>query len=212
MSILLREATLDDVERIIDVHFSAFGTETVSLQTLPRASGTGRAFWKPSIVEAIQGKKHTHVLVVTDDDAAAASDQIIAFAKWRAPGAPIVDPPPASAWPQDGNPELGARFFGRFAEVHREIMGEKPHWYLELVCTHRSANGRGAARRLLEWGLGRADEEGREVYLEATEEAEGIYKGKFGFEVVRREDIDIGKEVIDAPFMVRQPVRAGESQ
>ncbi|KAL2207825.1 acyl-CoA N-acyltransferase [Sarocladium strictum] len=201
MSISLREATLEDVEAICDVYLSAFSEETVSLQTLPRESGTGRAFWKAATIEDIKSHK-THVLVITDD---ADSDKIIAYGKWKPPGVPIEDPPSAEHWPQDGNSELGPRFFGRFAALHREIMQGREHWYLELVVTHKAAGGRGAARKLMEWGLERADRDGLPTFLEATREGEPIYEKKFGFKVVRREKIDVDTEIIDAPFMVREP-------
>lgn len=198
MPIALREATLDDVEAICDVNLSAFSEETVSLQTLPRESGTGRAFTRPSVVEAIQGSDY-HVLVITDDEL---SDEVIAFAKWKIPGAAITDPPPASAWPQDGDPQLAVKFFGSFARAHREIMGDRRHWYLELVATRKGAGGKGAASRLMNWGLERAQRDGLPVFLEATKEAEGIYEGKFGFKVVKRQVIDVKTEMIDVPFMV----------
>lgn len=192
---------MEDVDQICDVNLSAFSDETVSLQTLPRESGSGRAFLKESFIKDINDPK-VHVLVVTDD---ADSDRVIAIAKWKSPGAAIPDPPPAHLWPQDGNPELAVRFFGKFVRGHREIMKDRDHWFLELVATDKNAGGRGAASRLLKWGLERADRDGLPAYLEATDVGEPIYEKKFGFRVVRRDMIDVGTKVIDVPFMIREP-------
>lgn len=201
MAISLREATLDDVERICDVFLGAFSDEPVSQRTLPRESGTGRKFWKKGLLNALHDLK-THVLVVTDD---ADSSHVIAFAKWKSPGSEIDAPPPAHLWPQDGDPELAVSFFGRFAEKHREVMGDRRHWFLELVATDRKAGGKGAASKLLQWGLDKANEDGLPAYLEATQAGEPIYERKFGFRAVQREKIDVGTCVIDVPFMVREP-------
>ncbi|KAH8177140.1 hypothetical protein LIA77_02222 [Sarocladium implicatum] len=200
MGITLREATLADADAICDVNFSAFSEDAVNVQTLPLESGTGPAFWKQGLVKVLESPDY-HVLVITDSD----TDQVIAFANWKRPGAPITEPPPASAWPQDGDPELAVRFFGTFSRVHKEIMGDKKHWYLELLATRRDAGGRGAARALLSWGLERAERDGVPVFLEATEEAEKIYSGKFGFKVLRREKVDVKTKVIDLPFMLWEP-------
>lgn len=192
---------MDDAEQICDVNLSAFSDETVSLQTLPRESGSGRAFWKPSIIRDINDP-NTHVLVVTDD---ADAGRVIAFAKWKPPGSPITDPPAAHLWPQDGNPELAVRFFSLFTRGHREVMKDQPHWFLELLATDKNAGGRGAASKLLQWGVDRADRDGLPAYLEATAAGEPIYEKKFGFRAVRRDEIDVGTKVINVPFMIREP-------
>lgn len=59
-------------------------------------------------------------------------------------------------------------------------MGDRKHWYLELVATRQEYQGRGAAGQLLRWGVERADEEATECYLEASPEGKPIY-GRFGF-------------------------------
>lgn len=92
-------------------------------------------------------------------------------------------------------------------------MGERKHWYLELVGTRPEWQGKGAAGMLLRWGLERADADGVEAYLEASPKGRPIYE-KFGFSEVERLVVDLeaigeGKDVGDGEkefvevFMVR---------
>jgi hypothetical protein len=64
-------------------------------------------------------------------------------------------------------------------------MGEKKHWYLELVAAIPEEQGKGATGILLIWGIRKADEEDTETYLEASPDGKPIYE-HYGFEVVER--------------------------
>lgn len=210
MSLHLRPATVEDIPQLCDVYFSAFANEPITEQTLPKASGTGRAFVAAGLTKDIQSDEKKHVLVITDSVAADPA-QIMAFAKWVEPGAEIHDPPPASAWPQDGNPDIAVHFFGNFSRAHRRIMGEgegaRKHWYLELLLTRREASGRGAGRKLIEWGVEKADDGKLPCYLEATKEAEAMYEKKFGFEVVQRDSVRHATGEVDVSMMTREPAQ-----
>lgn len=62
--------------------------------------------------------------------------------------------------------------------------GRGPSWYLAVIGTDPSYQGRGVARRLLERTLERCDAEGLPAWLETTEEATaGLYE-RFGFHTV----------------------------
>jgi len=64
-------------------------------------------------------------------------------------------------------------------------MRGRKHWYLELVATRPECQGKGAAGKLLRWGIERADEEGTETYLEASPDGKPIYE-HLGFREVGR--------------------------
>ncbi len=94
-------------------------------------------------------------------------------------------------------------------------MKGRTHWYLEFLATRPGEQGKGAAGKLLKWGLQKADEDGTEAYLEASPDGKPIYE-HYGFEEVERlvvslegkEGVNDEKEFIEC-FMVR-PVTGGK--
>ena len=64
------------------------------------------------------------------------------------------------------------------------------HWLLNLLGTHPRYRRRGAAAMLVEWGLKRADEEGKKCFVDAGGEGgEALYR-RYGF-------VDVGELVLD---------------
>ena len=65
-------------------------------------------------------------------------------------------------------------------EIRKDVMAGERHWYLASLITWPEWQGRGVGRRLLDWGIERADQEGegREtpIYLEASDMSRGIYE------------------------------------
>jgi GNAT superfamily N-acetyltransferase len=57
------------------------------------------------------------------------------------------------------------------------------YWQLSLLGVHPLFTGRGIARRLLKWGMDKADEEDRAVYISASPKGLPVYK-KAGFRVI----------------------------
>ena len=72
-------------------------------------------------------------------------------------------------------------------EIRATVMGGERHWYLASLITWPEWQGRGVGRRLLDWGIERADKEGvgREtpMYLEASDMSRRIYE-HVGFQQV----------------------------
>lgn len=58
------------------------------------------------------------------------------------------------------------------------MMGDERHWYLALLLTWPEWQGRGVARRLLDWGIERADKEQppTAMYLETSTKAKRVYE------------------------------------
>lgn len=201
MSLKLRNGKPEDVDGMVEVYLSAFENDLISRQVFPRQSGTGAAFWRSLLADEFT--EHAHFLVITDL-LSFSPETVIGFAKWVAPGAPVEDAPPPDVWPADGNRDVAVRFFEALTEGHKNTMGSKPHWYLEMVAVRQGWKGKGAGGQMLKWGLDKADEEGKPIYLDATPQAKGMYE-KYGFRVVDQRIIETPEGDAVAPFMVRKP-------
>ncbi|KAL5389366.1 hypothetical protein PMIN06_000381 [Paraphaeosphaeria minitans] len=71
-----------------------------------------------------------------------------------------------------------------------EIMGcSVPYLELDSLATHPKHHRRGAARMLLDWGVGKADVEGWRTYLDATPVGLKSYE-RVGFKIVREVRFD----------------------
>ncbi|KAF5027411.1 hypothetical protein F66182_488 [Fusarium sp. NRRL 66182] len=189
MPLQLRPAVPDDIPRMRKVYYSAFSDTIVGRRVFLTNREASDRFFEAGFSNDM-GDSRCQLLVVTHKTAPDSDDeQVVALSRWRLPGSPIDDPPPAEAWPACG--DLAVEFFGAMAQGHRKIMGDRPHYYLELICTHADWQGRGAAGLLLRWGLERADAEQLPAFLEATRKGLPIYE-KFGFQTR-------GQDVFDWP-------------
>ncbi|TLS27103.1 hypothetical protein PpBr36_05090 [Pyricularia pennisetigena] len=198
MPLHLRPATSADVTEMVDVYFSAFASSPLTQIVFPELSPASRKLWTDMLAEELHdARAHTAVVVDSpadsspENDAGASPDgRIIAFAKWVAPS-PVPDatsvpaPPPRSIWPADGDPAFADEFFTGITAKHAEIMGGRPHWYLELIATRAEDQGRGAGGMLMRWGVGLVGAQA--AFLEAMEGAKALY-GRFGFVTVQRMD------------------------
>lgn len=173
----LRPGGPADVE-MCETVLDAFSGNTVGRTFFPATSASARKFW----LDALSGEVHDpNARFVVVEDTAVSPPAFIAFAKWNAPVAPGTPRPPLpDCWPADGDPALAEVFFGKLAEMHEEMMADRPHWYLEIIVTRARYQGRGAGGMLMGWGVQRADEDGVECYLDATPEGKHLYK-KFDF-------------------------------
>jgi GNAT superfamily N-acetyltransferase len=174
MSLKPRKATLSDATALTEIYLSAFTHDAISLLVFPRNSSSYN-FWYNSIIEEI-ADPNAHFICIYDSSLP--SHPIVSYCKWHAPSAPMSADLPA--WPSESDSTLANHFFGNLISKRRGIMGDRKHWYLELVATRQEYQGRGAAGQLLRWGVERADEEATECYLEASPEGKPIY-GRFGF-------------------------------
>ncbi|KAE8446102.1 hypothetical protein EG329_012473 [Mollisiaceae sp. DMI_Dod_QoI] len=179
MSLLMRKATLSDASALTEIYFSAFTVDAVSLLAFPRNKSSWD-FWYNSVVEEI-ADPNAHFLCVYDSDSP--DQKIVAYAKWNGPNVPFGTDLPE--WPEGGDHALANHFFGNLVNRHASIMKGRRHWYLELVATRPEYQGKGAAGKLLRWGIERSDEEGTETYLEASPDGKPIYE-RFGFQEVDR--------------------------
>ncbi|KUI54739.1 hypothetical protein VP1G_02091 [Cytospora mali] len=174
----IRPGVPSDIRCMCDTFLDAFSGNMVGRTFFPRASDSAHKFWIDALNEEIHDPNARFIVV---EDTSTSPPTFIAFAKWVVPlpsGAP--QPVLPEDWPEDGDPALAKVFFKKLADMHVEVMADRPHWYLELIATKQEYQGRGAGGLLMRWGVDRADEEGVECYLDATPEGISLY-GKFGF-------------------------------
>jgi len=196
MALELRPAKLSDLPSIIEVYFAAFRDDAVHQICFPKKPSIHK-FWTDFITDEMTNDPHSHWIVVIDTSAP--NSPIIAFAKWSAPQENKRHSLP-NPWPIDTDPDFANMFFGQLEDQKMQVMGDRPHWYLMLIGTSPEYQGKGAAGKLIRYGLEKADEQGVEAYLEASPEGVPIYS-HFGFKEVDRLSVLDGKFV--ELFMLR---------
>ncbi|KAF4977273.1 hypothetical protein FZEAL_6161 [Fusarium zealandicum] len=200
MSFQLRVAVPDDILAMRDVYYSAFGDTVIGKRVFLSNLKAADEFWAATFADEIVDSQCQLLVITQKATPDSAEEEVIAFAKWLLPGAPIDDPPPAEVWPANG--DLAVEFFGAMANAHRKHMGDRRHYYLECICTHKDWMGKGAASLLMRWGLERADADELPCFLEATVEGKPIYV-RFGFQTVGEEVFDWPEGQIAEAYMER---------
>jgi ribosomal protein S18 acetylase RimI-like enzyme len=76
------------------------------------------------------------------------------------------------------------KFWEGLFPAHTEVMGGRPHIYLEMLATHPDYQRCGAGSMLVQWAVEEADKLGLEVFIEASPPGRFLYS-KFGFETVK---------------------------
>lgn len=107
--------------------------------------------------------------------------RLVSFTRWRVPQ---EDGNLDEEWPE--LPEKGLDmeimgvFFGGMEHNHTGMMGKRPHWFLQMLGTETEWQKKGLGRTFVEWGCERADEDGLECYVDASDLGAPLYK-KNGF-------------------------------
>ncbi|KIW72039.1 hypothetical protein PV04_00263 [Phialophora macrospora] len=141
-------------------------------------------FWLPLITTRHKGGG---ILVQTYDYAA--------VALWLPPGTkkPVPSGPVS---------EGAAEYREKFDAMKQKYLGDRPHWYLNLIGRSPSRREKGAVRGVMEPFLQKAREQNVPVWLEATNRhARDVY-AYFGFQVA--EEVRIGQGVVNADGWAQQ--------
>ncbi|OQO13967.1 hypothetical protein B0A48_00842 [Cryoendolithus antarcticus] len=210
--------TAEDAPRCVDIYFAAFQNPH-SLACWPRVPSI-RAFWEHMILDEL-AEPGAHwlkaVRASTDSPANSTSspvaEQIAGFCKWVAPKPGQVPDTTLPQWPTDADGRLCDETFGAWAKAHKELLGDRGHWYLEIVATDPAYQGQGAGSQILRWGTERADADDMEAYLEAAPDAVRLYE-KFGFREAGRTDTFIENERVNGEwyrnlYMLRPAAKKG---
>lgn len=134
---------------------------------------------------------------------------VLGAALWRAPAAPGPHGLDALRLAVGMVGLLRARtrrardFFERVESVHLR----EPHWYLGVLGTDPTSQGRGVGSRLLATGLARCDAAGMRAYLESSKRENIPFYERYGFEVTCELTTPEGPTVWP---MVRPPRSAGK--
>lgn len=203
----MRPGTPADVERMVEIYFDAFSTNLMNARVFPRTLPSAQAFWDANIRDTFKDPLSNQIVMVDDD-----TQEVVAFAIWGSPRKPtdsVPSMPPLDAFPADGDLESAAVFFPDLEKQHKRFMTAEdgshiPHWYLELIATHKDHQGKGAAGALLRWGEQRADADQVPCYLDATPDGRPVYTSKsHGFREVDAHQYINGQ--YEHVFMVRDP-------
>ncbi|KAL8998691.1 MAG: hypothetical protein Q9188_006053 [Gyalolechia gomerana] len=95
------------------------------------------------------------------------------------------------------------------SEVLRDL--DNDSWYLVYIGTKPGAQGRGYARRLIEYVTEQADAKGHTCYLESSNDINPAIYRKFGFETVKKIQLTDGPSPVNLDIMVRQPISKSTS-
>ncbi|TAQ86669.1 hypothetical protein B7494_g5028 [Chlorociboria aeruginascens] len=226
----LRPALPSDAAVLTNIYLTSFSNDAISHLVFPRSDPGSYKFWHDSINYEIHAPNSYFLCIVAQDpdQESVAGEEIIAYAKWNyvtvgEGGGDGDGEEELPEWPETADQAFGNYFFGTLDRKRREIMHPPARWkgyyYLELVATLPSYQGKGAAGMLIEWGLERADQMGVEAYLEASPVGKRIYE-RHGFKEVERFGVELRgkswegnlKETGDEEeyvevFMVREAVR-----
>ena len=114
-----------------------------------------------------------------------ATGQIVATGHWHIYLSPSTDIHVFPPWryPPDGNPKLGAHFFGSLLRTQEEHMRGQAYMFMRLLVVVPSYQRKGIGTRLLRWGLEQADQLGLKVWIDASPSGLGLYQ-KLGWEEV----------------------------
>lgn len=120
-----------------------------------------------------------HGIIMTNDDRSAA-----AYwgppGSWKVPISSIVKTMPISLRAYQWQTIRALGVLGRMEKLHPK----EPHYYLEVLGTDPSQQGKGHGAALLNAILEKADNEGVGAYLESSKDTNVPYYRRFGFEVV----------------------------
>ncbi|KAK8041575.1 hypothetical protein PG994_014582 [Apiospora phragmitis] len=200
-----REGTEADADAVCNVFSDSFSEDSINKRVFPATSAGARASIKDWLGGGLKDPHSRYLLAVNDSQSGV--DAVVAMAKWIAPSAEPKAPEAENwaakmAWPDDVDGALGTDFFTMLEQKHKEHMGSRPHWYLELLAVRKSYHGKGLGKHLLSWGLERADKDGLETYLQASPAGVPLYR-KYGFEDI--ETVHVSKADYSEVFMKRQP-------
>ncbi|ORX37836.1 acyl-CoA N-acyltransferase [Kockovaella imperatae] len=204
MPFKLLPLTEEDAPECVSVYFAAFQNPH-SLACWPRVPAI-RSFWEKMILDELH-EPRAHWAKAVDEE----TGRLAGFMKWQAPKEGVEPDTRLPEWPAEADGRLCDETFGAWARQHRDLMGSRGHWYLELIAVHPDYQGRGAGSLMMRYGTERADSDHTEAFLEASPDAVALYE-KFGFREASRLDTFIENERVEGVwyrnlFMIR-PIRS----
>ncbi|KPV73824.1 uncharacterized protein RHOBADRAFT_54420 [Rhodotorula graminis WP1] len=198
-------AQLADLERIAAIHHAAFAPSAISRRIFADVKRQDQcAKTVARLTKRLDDPRSALFKAVVDND-------IVGFALWerpRKPGEPDPEHDDAQKgpdrWPAGTNVALAESFFARL-----DLGINEPHYHLSLLATDPERQRSGAGSALLRWGSRKADEDGVECYLEATELAIPVYlRGQYELfrePIVAEEDAELVLYPMRRPALKLRP-------
>ncbi|KAJ5131118.1 Acyl-CoA N-acyltransferase [Penicillium bovifimosum] len=167
--LVLQPATLEDMPAITELFYAVF-TDPGMRHLFPDTPGTHQWFTATNHTDMLT-KPYQKYLKVIDPSTVDAQGRarIAAYAKWDLAMADERGPrfPP---WHSDMPQHDCDTFFGKLESERKRVMGDRKHYYLDMLGTHPDYRCRGAGTMLVRWGCELADREG--VLADPPESAE----------------------------------------
>lgn len=173
-AVAIREATRDELQRVIAVQVLAFATDPPMRRLFPDAETYLQSF--PVFAEAFGGGAFEH-------GTAYVAGQYDGAAMWLPPGVQVdaerLGAVVAGALEGSGRDES----FATLQEMDAYHIKE-PHWYLPMIGVDPAQQGRGIGSALLRHTLARCDEDQLPAYLESSRPENIPLYERHGFRVL----------------------------
>ena len=192
----LRDATEADIERIVEVQFSAFEGDPYQEALFPGEyySAALRKEAYDRTLRYFRSDPTAQWKVCVDQ----VTNTIYGFALWNV----YDNPRPESEWRKapevdwciGRQKEIAFNFLSLNQGLRERIWGGRPYVLLNLLCIHQDLQRQGAGTMLVQQGLALAESLGLPAYLEASTVGYHLYS-KLGFEqfgtaTIKAEDWD----------------------
>jgi GNAT superfamily N-acetyltransferase len=178
---VIRRATVDDLDRASETIALAFATDPVWELALRRADGSidhHAAYWRRFVGAAI------------DQQTVWLADAAVAVAVWIPPGGRELSDDGLAALDRFNHSTLGGAGAREMAELYDRFEADHPsappHAYLSLLATHPDHRGLGIGQQLLAANLAHWDQLGVPTYLESTNPANDHRYARAGFRPIGR--------------------------
>ena len=198
MALIQRPAQESDITSLCDVFLAAFASDLVMAQCFPDVPSV-REFLAQGLKKGIANPK-CHVECIVDTDLP--DSPIIAYSDWKLCDEDTTYGGPS--YPSGGDVEIAETFFPQLKKKKLEIMAGRSYWYLNVLVSHPNHQGRGAGRMLLNFGIQLADDDRKDIYVEASPAGLPVYR-KFGWREVDR------VVVLDGQFTEVLMIRDGKT-
>lgn len=139
-----------------------------------------------------------------------ATGNMMAWAEWSfnpaLTGEELARGPEVPEWPLP-------QFYLPYLKFRHDHLNGRPYYLLGMIVTAPEYRRRGAAGLLVRWGLDKADEDGVEIYLEASVAGRPMYE-KFGLRVLKTIDFDmtqLGYAGVDTHICMWRPIRGQDA-
>ena len=196
INIRVRLVEPEDVQLMIQVYEDAFSDSLFYSRCFPASdpeSAKGTAWY----VSSGLADPDSHMAIA--EDVSSGEPILAGWVRWTRqplpePNSKPATPPPVFTekdFPQNGDPELAARFFKATSEATRRYTAGRPVWRLESIVVRKDCQRRGIGGELMRFGLEKVDQDGWIAYLNGQPDAYALYK-RFGFETLHASDFGDG--------------------